>query len=94
MNRLTLLCCSFIVAFTGIAQNHETQTTTTTTTTTTTVRPGSKGYWGIRASLDVTSPGDVKYEHESASLYKSGAGFAISGIYHAYLGKNSILNPA
>ena len=48
---------------------------------------------GIRLGIDISIPGEVSYKNEHASLYKSGAGFSVTGLYHAYLNKKFYFEP-
>ncbi len=61
--------------------------------------PDNKAYFGLRASLDVTSPGDFTvsdYEDNlsiSRSIFGGGAGFSIGGIYNLPVVANFYIEP-
>ena len=55
--------------------------------------PDNHGYWGVRASLDISCPGDVKYSGIGTDTYDNGVGFSIGGIYNAPVVANFYIEP-
>lgn len=43
---------------------------------------GNKPYFGVRAGVQFTVPGEVRFDDVSVDFFKSGAGFEIGGIYN------------
>ncbi len=52
-----------------------------------------KGNFGIRATFDLSIPGNWNVNHENMDLFKPGAGFSIGGVYYRPLGKSFYLEP-
>lgn len=55
--------------------------------------PDNHGYWGVRASLDISCPGDMKIMGIGVDAFKNGAGFSIGGIYNAPIVANFYIEP-
>lgn len=55
--------------------------------------PDNQGYFGIRASLDIACPGQVKYESVGVDTFKPGAGFSVGAIYNLPLVANLYFEP-
>jgi len=55
--------------------------------------PANRGYFGVRASLDVACPGDYKAGNLSVDMYNPGAGFSAGAIYNMPLVANLYFEP-
>lgn len=55
--------------------------------------PDNHGYFGIRASLDIACPGQVKYENIGVDAFKPGAGFSVGAVYNLPLVANLYFEP-
>lgn len=52
-----------------------------------------EGYWGIRASIDVTVPGDLTSGKVAADVFSSGGGFSAGAVYNAPLNRHFYIEP-
>lgn len=50
-------------------------------------------YFGVRASLDITAPGDLKAQKVSLDVFNPGAGFSIGAIYNIPVVANLYFEP-
>lgn len=55
--------------------------------------PANRGYFGVRASLDVACPGNLKSGDLSVDIYDPGAGFSAGAIYNMPLVANLYFEP-
>lgn len=55
--------------------------------------PENKAYFGLRAALDVTCPGDYTVNNVSVSMYDNGVGFELGGIYNVPVKANLYIEP-
>ncbi len=55
--------------------------------------PNNKGYWGIRASLDVVCPTSMKSGPISVDAFDTGVGFTVGGVYNLPLVANLYFEP-
>jgi len=55
--------------------------------------PSNKGYFGIRASLDVACPTNIKTGPVSIEAFNTGVGFSVGGIYNTPLVANLYFEP-
>lgn len=53
----------------------------------------SQVMWGLRAALDINLPGKWKTNHESAKMFKPGAGVTVGGVCNIGLGNGFYLEP-
>ena len=52
------------------------------------------GLWGVKASFDINKPGKWKVGGTSTTLYTSGLGFSVGGVYSHYFNDNLFLEPS
>ncbi|MDE6511811.1 MAG: porin family protein [Muribaculaceae bacterium] len=52
------------------------------------------GLWGAKASFDINKPGKWKTGDVSTTLYTSGLGFSVGGVYSHYFNDNLFLEPS
>lgn len=54
----------------------------------------AEGLWGVKASFDINKPGKWKAGDSSTTLYTSGLGFSVGGVYSHYFNDNLFLEPS
>ena len=55
--------------------------------------PDNKGYFGVRAGLDISCPGDLKMNGIGVDAFGTGAGFSVGAIYNAPIVANFYIEP-
>lgn len=55
--------------------------------------PDNRAKWGLRASLDVSNPGDLKLGNVKVGVFKSGVGFSLGGYYNIPIVANLYWEP-
>ncbi|MDE6268632.1 MAG: PorT family protein [Muribaculaceae bacterium] len=55
--------------------------------------PSNRAYFGVRAGVDITSPGAITIEDVSLDVFKNGAGFEFGGIYNIPIVANFYIEP-
>ena len=54
----------------------------------------AEGLLGAKASFDINAPGKWKVDDVSTSIYRSGLGFSVGGVYTNYISDNFFIEPS